>query len=76
MECISTASASILGNGCPTDEFKFEHGLIQDDPVSPFLFLIVVEGLNLMMNVLVVTGLFTGYKVGTFDSVCYSPSIC
>lgn len=33
-----------------------------------FLFLIVVEGLNVMMNVLIEAGLFTSYKVGTSDS--------
>jgi hypothetical protein len=69
MECISTASASILVNGCPTDEFKFERRLRQGDPLFPFLFLIVAEVLNVMMNALVAVGLFTGYKVGTFDSV-------
>ena len=42
----------------------FERGLRQDDPLSPFLFLIVVEGLNVMMNALVETGHFSGYKVG------------
>ncbi|GAU51891.1 hypothetical protein TSUD_416760 [Trifolium subterraneum] len=27
MECVSTASASVLVNGCPTDEFCFQRGL-------------------------------------------------
>jgi hypothetical protein len=64
MECVSTASASVLVNGSPTDEFKFERGLRQGDPLSPFLFLIAAEGLNVMMNALVEAGLFSGYKVG------------
>ena len=64
MECISTASASVLVNGCPTDEFKFERGLRQGNPLSPFLFLIAAEGLNVMMNALVEAGLFSNYKVG------------
>jgi len=64
MECISTASASVLVNGCPADEFKFERGLRQGDPLSPFLFLIAVEGLNVIMKSLVEAGLFSGYKVG------------
>jgi len=62
--CISTTSASVLVNGCPTDEFKFERGLRKGDPLSPFLFLIAAEGLNVMMNALVEAGLFSGYKVG------------
>jgi hypothetical protein len=64
MECITTASASVLVNGSPTDEFRFERGLRQGDPLSPFLFLIAAEGLHVMMNALVDTGMFTGYKVG------------
>ena len=41
----------------------------QDDPLSPFLFLIAAEGLNVMINSLVAAGLFTGYKVGVSDLV-------
>ena len=64
LECITTTSASVLVNGCPTDEFRFERGLRQGDPLSPFLFLIAAEGLHVMMNALVEAGLFTSYKVG------------
>ena len=47
----------------------FERGLRQDDPLSPFLFLIVVEGLNVMMNALVEAGLFSSYKVGANNNL-------
>ena len=69
MECISTTTTSVLVNGSPTDEFKFERGLRQGDPLSPFLFLIAVEGLNVMMKALVETDLFSGYKVGANNHV-------
>jgi hypothetical protein len=49
-------------NGCPTDEFKFERGLRQGDPLSPFFFLIDIEGLNIMMNATVEAGLLTSFK--------------
>jgi len=34
MECVTTATTSVLVNGCPTDEFCFERGLHQGDPLS------------------------------------------
>jgi len=39
-ECIGTAKASVLVNGCPTEEFSFERGLRQGDPLSPFFILV------------------------------------
>ena len=44
MECVTTATASVLVNTSSTNESKFERGLRQGDPLSQFLFLIVVEG--------------------------------
>lgn len=39
-ECVCTATASVLVNGSPTDKFHLERGLLQCDPLSPFLFLL------------------------------------
>jgi len=63
IECVTTAMTSVLLNGSPTDEFKMEIGLRQGDPLSPFLFLLTVEGFNVMMNAVVANGLFTGSGV-------------
>ncbi|XP_045821935.1 uncharacterized protein LOC123914805 [Trifolium pratense] len=53
----------ILVNGSPTEDFKVGRGLRQGDPLSPFLFLIVVEGLASMMKKAVDVGRFRGFKV-------------
>jgi hypothetical protein len=59
-------------NGSSTNQFKFERGLYQGDPLSPFLFLIGVEGLNVIMNALVDGDLYSGYKVGRTNDVSIS----
>lgn len=64
MECISSATASVLVNGSPTDELKLEHGLRQGDPLSPFLFLIAAEGLSILMTRATELGFFVGAKIG------------
>ncbi|MCH85138.1 cysteine-rich receptor-like protein kinase, partial [Trifolium medium] len=59
-ECVCSATASVLVNGSPTDEFPLERGLRQWDPLSPFLFLLAAEGLNVLMKAMVENNLFTG----------------
>ncbi|KAL8524197.1 hypothetical protein ACS0TY_013966 [Phlomoides rotata] len=58
-ECISSASATVLVNGSPSGEFKLQRGLRQGDPLSHFLFLIVVEGLNILTKKAVELNLFS-----------------
>ncbi|GAU36546.1 hypothetical protein TSUD_277520 [Trifolium subterraneum] len=71
-ECVRTATASVLVNGSPTGEFPLERGLRQGDPLSPFLFLIAAEGLNVLMRALVENNLFTRYSVGVQDPISVS----
>jgi hypothetical protein len=58
-ECVSTATASVLVNGSPTDEFQLKRGLRQGDPLYPFLFLLAAKGLNVLMTAAVNSNLFT-----------------
>jgi hypothetical protein len=48
MECVSSASASVLVNGSSMEEFHLRRGVHQRDPLSPFMFLIDVEGLHII----------------------------
>ena len=50
MECVTTATFSILINGRPTMYFKGNRGLSQGCPISPLLFLLVIEGLRLLIK--------------------------
>jgi hypothetical protein len=71
-ECVCTTTASVLVNDSPTDEFSLERGLRQGDPLSPFLFLLAAEGLNVMMKAMVDGNKFTGYSVGGQEGVTVS----
>ncbi|GJX03142.1 putative RNA-directed DNA polymerase [Tanacetum coccineum] len=75
--CLETATSSILVNGTPTKEFVLQHGIRQGDPLSPFLFLIVAEGLNIMMQEVLNSGLFevSGLKVNLNKSKLYGIGI-
>jgi hypothetical protein len=71
-ECVCIATASVLVNGSPTDEFPLERGLRQGDPLSPFLFLLAAEGLNVIIRVMVEGNRFEGYRVGGQGAVTVS----
>ena len=71
-ECVTTATTSVLVNGSPIDEFSLGRGLRQGDLLSPFLFLLAAEGLNVMMKAMVESALFCGYSVGSDNPVVVS----
>ncbi|KAL7613271.1 hypothetical protein Lser_V15G07429 [Lactuca serriola] len=45
---LSSARASVIVNGSTTKEFALERGIRQGEPLSPFLFILVVEVLNIV----------------------------
>jgi len=54
----------MLVNGSPTEEFKPSKGLRQGDPLPPFLFFIVAEGLSGIVRQVVDKNLLKVIKVG------------
>jgi hypothetical protein len=63
MSCITSVNTVVLVNGVPTDFFKSHQGLRQDCPLSPLLFLMVVEVLSKLLIQAVDTGTFQGLKI-------------
>ncbi|GJU73335.1 putative RNA-directed DNA polymerase, eukaryota, reverse transcriptase zinc-binding domain protein [Tanacetum coccineum] len=64
MSCLNSSFASVLINGSPTKEFKVERGLRQGDPLSPFLFILAIEALNVVMLEAKNKNIFKGIEVG------------
>nr|GFA34039.1 RNA-directed DNA polymerase, eukaryota, reverse transcriptase zinc-binding domain protein [Tanacetum cinerariifolium] len=59
-ECLRSFRGLVLVNGSPTEEFQFYKGLKQGDPLSPFLFILVLESLHLSFKIEEDTGMFNG----------------
>ncbi|PNX93719.1 ribonuclease H [Trifolium pratense] len=62
--CIFAGSLLVLVNGCPTEQINISKGLKQVDPLAPFLFLLVAEGLGGLMRKADELGFFKRIKIG------------
>nr|GEZ69772.1 RNA-directed DNA polymerase, eukaryota [Tanacetum cinerariifolium] len=62
--CLNFSRGSILVNGSPTEEFQFGKCLKQCDPLSLFLFILIMESLHLSFQRIVDEGMFKGIKLG------------
>jgi hypothetical protein len=63
--CVCNGSLSVLINGSPSEQINISGGSKQGDPLAPFLYLIVGEGLSYLMQKAVVLGYFRGFKVSS-----------
>ncbi|XP_058742235.1 uncharacterized protein LOC131614691 [Vicia villosa] len=63
-ESVFKSFMSILVNGSPTKDFEVHKGLRQGDPLSPFLFVLVMEGLTALVRKSVELGDFKPIKYG------------
>jgi len=62
--CITTPRLSIIINGTPCKPFKMGRGLRQGDPLSPFLFVLMAEVMNKLLQKASQMALFKGLQVG------------
>jgi hypothetical protein len=66
--CISTVRLYILVNGTPSDFSNSTHGLRQGDPLSPLLFVVIMEALSQMLIAAIDQGNLAWFSVGSRDS--------
>jgi hypothetical protein len=71
MSCVNSSSYAFLLNGEATDFFRSGRGLRQGCPLSPLLFILVMEGLNLLLKESKGEGNLTGIKVSRMIKILH-----
>ena len=66
---VTSVRFSILVNGSPEGFFGSSQGLRQGDPLSPFLFLLIMEVLSRILKKREENNLIRGFHVGAVNSV-------
>ena len=67
--CVTFVRFLVLVNGSPKSFFGSPHGLRQGDPLSPLLFLLIMEVLSRLLRKTEESNLIRGFHVGEVNSV-------
>jgi hypothetical protein len=71
MSCVSSVSYAVIINGEPSAFFQRDKGLRQGCPLSPLLFIMVMESLSLLINREKFVGTLTGITVSRIIKILH-----
>jgi hypothetical protein len=71
MSCVTSANFVVLVNDEPSSFFHSGRGLRQGCPLSPLLFIMVMEGLSLLLKKIQAEGRITGIKVSRLVKILH-----
>jgi hypothetical protein len=71
MSCVTSANFAVLINGEATRFFKSKRGLRQGCPLSPYLFILIMEGLSLLLSKSISEHHITGIKVSNLIKIVH-----
>ncbi|GJU04920.1 RNA-directed DNA polymerase, eukaryota [Tanacetum coccineum] len=69
--CLNNAMGSVLVNGSPTLEFQFHKGSKQGDPISPFLFILIMETLHLSFKRVLTADIYKGISLNNSFTISH-----
>ena len=65
MGCVESSNFAVLINGTPYNFFSSSRGIKQGCPLSPLLFILIIESLSLLIKQAQHDGLVMGFKVSS-----------